>query len=102
MSLSRGETFDAIYWRVYVKHQPGWAGGGEAKLLRATSFTSERWTQAMIAHVWTSGEALALDPASGVRGGSIVTTRYNDFANLRWFANTSASTFQSNSRDDAP
>jgi hypothetical protein len=90
----RGEHFDEIYWRMYVKHQPGWVGGGEAKLSRATSIVSENWRQAMIAHVWSgSGDSLTLDPATGVRDGQIITTKYNDFAKLRWIANKPQSTF---------
>ena len=61
--LRRGETFDEVYWRIYVKHQPGWTGS-PAKMSRATSLTSERWTQAFILHVWSSGAFLTLDPAT--------------------------------------
>ncbi len=67
-AVRRGEKFDEIYWRIYVKHQPGWTGGGEAKLSRAMCLASENWSEAMIAHVWSgAGESLTLDPASGVR-----------------------------------
>src|SRR5262245_31085005 len=41
--VRRGESFSDVYWRVYVKHQPGWAGGGEAKLSRITSIVSPDW-----------------------------------------------------------
>ena len=85
--VRKGEVFDDVYWRVYVKHQPGWSGGGEAKLSRITSIVSTNWEQAMIGHVWSSGERLTLDPASGVRDGRVVTTKYNDFANLHWLGN---------------
>lgn len=86
----QGERFSEIYWRVYVKHQRGWTGGGEAKLSRITSIVSPRWAQAMIGHVWSNGETLTLDPASGVRDDRVVTTRYNDFANLHWLGNRPA------------
>jgi hypothetical protein len=36
-AVRRGEHFEDVYWRVYVKHQAGWSGGGPAKLSRATS-----------------------------------------------------------------
>lgn len=91
--VRRGETFQDVYWRVYVRHQPGWAGGGEAKLSRITSIASPNWTQAMIGHVWSSGETLTLDPASGVRDGRVATTRYNDFARLRWLGNKPTARF---------
>lgn len=99
--VRRGETFDDLYWRIYVKHQRGWTGGGPAKLSRATSIVSSNWSQAMIAHVWSSGEALTLDPATGVRDDRIVTTRYNDFANLRWLGNRPASQFKLHSSEES-
>ena len=99
--VRKGQSFDDIYWRVYVKHQHGWTGGGPAKLSRATSIVSPRWAQAMIAHVWSSGEALTLDPATGVRGDQVVTTRYNDFPNLRWLGNKPASQFRLHSTQES-
>ncbi len=99
--VRRGESFDDVYWRIYVKHQTGWTGGGPAKLSRATSMVSPGWAQAMIAHVWSSGESLTLDPASGVRGDRVVTTRYNDFANLRWLGNRPASSFRLHSTEES-
>lgn len=56
--VRRGEKFTDVYWRIYVKHQAGWTGGGPAKLSRATSIVPPGWRQAMIAHVWSSGESL--------------------------------------------
>lgn len=99
--VRRGERFDDIYWRIYIKHQAGWQGGGPAKLSRATSLVASDWSQAMIAHVWSSGDALTLDPASGVRDGQVVTTRYNDFANLRWLGNRPASSFALHSTEES-
>jgi hypothetical protein len=90
--VRKGEKFEDVYWRVYVRHQPGWTGGGPDKLSRATSFTSGNWTQAMIAHVWSTGDTLTLDPASGVRDGKVVTTKYNDFDNLHWLGQKPAAT----------
>jgi len=93
-TVRRGEQFTDVYWRVYVKHQQGWTGGGPAKLSRATSLVPPGWRQAMIAHVWSSGEALTLDPATGVRGNRVVTTKYNDFRNLKWLGNRPTSRFK--------
>jgi hypothetical protein len=98
--VQKGKHFSDIYWRIYVKHQPGWTGGGPDKLSRATSIVSANWAQAMIAHVWSSGEALTLDPASGVLGDQIVTTRYNDFSNLHWLGSKPASMFNLHSPDE--
>ncbi|MCZ7644493.1 MAG: hypothetical protein M5U26_04285 [Planctomycetota bacterium] len=92
--LRKGEKFEELWWRIYVKHQYGWTGGGPAKMSRCTSFASGNWTQAMIGHVWSSGEALTLDPASGVKEGKVVTTKYNDFPNLKWLGNKPASPFK--------
>ena len=97
----RGETFTDVYWRVYVKHQAGWTGGGPAKLSRATSIVPPGWRQAMIAHVWSSGESLTLDPASGVRGGEVVTRQYNDFSRLRWLGNKPAARFKIHSPEES-
>jgi len=84
--VRRGETFTDVYWRIYVRHQPGWTGG-PAKMSRAISFASQKWAEAMISHVWGSSDFLTLDPASGVRGNQVVTTQYNDFSNLHWLGN---------------
>jgi hypothetical protein len=76
--------FREIYWRLYVKMQPGWTGSPD-KLSRATIFATSNWAQAMIAHIWSSGDFLMMDPASGIdTSGNLATTKYNDFANLRW------------------
>ncbi len=97
--LRGDEVFDDVYWRIYVKHPLDWRGGGPAKLSRATSLVPPGWRQAMIAHVWSSGEALTLDPATGVRGNEVVTTRYNDFAHLKWLGNRPASQFKLHGAD---
>ena len=86
-------VYREIYWRMYVRLQPGWRGGGANKLSRAISFASRDWGEAMIAHVWSGNEGdatyLALDPASGTdQIGLLQTTRYNDFAKLRWLGYT--------------
>ncbi len=90
--VRKGEVFTDIYWRIYVLHPRGWMGGGPDKMSRATSVASGKWNQAMISHVW-GGEALTLDPASGVRGELVVTTKYNDFANLHWLGNRPSAPF---------
>jgi hypothetical protein len=100
-TVRRTEAFTDVYWRIYVKHEYGWTGGGPAKLSRATSLVPPGWRQAMIAHVWSSGEALTLDPASGVRDGKVVTTKYNDFGNLRWLGNRPVSRFKLHSTEES-
>jgi len=78
-----------VYWRMYLRHESGWVGGGGNKLSRATIFaSSSSWAQAAFGHVWSGGvgdEFLALDPASGTDlVGNLLTTKYNDFANMNW------------------
>ncbi|GAA5219673.1 hypothetical protein [Membranihabitans marinus] len=87
------ESFDDIYWRIYVKHELGWRGA-PAKVSRATSIVASDWSQAMILHLWSSGDRdnVSLDPASGVKGqaDTIITKKYNDFDNLIWLGNMSS------------
>jgi hypothetical protein len=101
--VRKGEHFNEIYWRIYVKHEYGWQGS-PAKMSRATSIVSGKWQQSMIVHVW-SGEvnSITLDPASGVKGqsDSILTRKYNDFDNLRWLGNKPCSAFQISSVDES-
>lgn len=78
------QTFQEIYWRAYVKHETGWQGN-PAKLARATCLAGKDWSQGFIAHVWGGkGDVLCIDPATGIRDSRKVTTRYNDFSNLKW------------------
>jgi hypothetical protein len=74
--------FREIYWRVYVKHEKGWEGNPD-KLARTTTLANN-WAQGHIGHVWSMGNVLGLDPATGVQDSRLVTTKYNDFANLKW------------------
>lgn len=86
------ETFREIYWRVYVKHQAGWEGN-PAKLARATCLAARDWSQGFIAHVWGGkGDCLCIDPATGIRDSRKVTTRYNDFSNLKWLGSRQGQT----------
>lgn len=81
------EDFRDIYYRMYLKNQAGWEGN-PAKLSRATVFAGANWSQAMIGHLWSSGDCLLIDPASGTdEAGNVLTTKYNDFPNLRWLGN---------------
>lgn len=89
-------NYRELYWRVYVRNQPGWTGGGGDKLSRAFVFASTTmWAQAMIAHVWSGNDnsadenILMLDPARGTDvAGTLVTTDYNDFTHLTFLGLT--------------
>lgn len=94
-SQSNQDTdFNEIYWRLYLRNEPGWSGYPN-KLTRATIFGSESsWANAILANVWSSDSepVIVLDPASGIdESNSLVTTSYNDFANLRWLGATPGS-----------
>jgi hypothetical protein len=103
--VRKGERFEEVYWRVYVKHQPGWRGN-PAKMSRATALTSPRRSQAFIAHVWGGGgergDVLTLDPVRCVRDGQVTTTRYNDFDNfVKWLGNKPNGTFPVHSTQES-
>lgn len=82
------QDFDEIFWRMDVKAQEGWVGGGPAKLSRALCLANSNWAEGMMAHLWSGGKDnlfLGMDPASGIgTDGILKSTKYNDFANLRW------------------
>lgn len=101
--IRKGEQFNEIYWRTYVKHEHGWEGS-PSKMSRATSIVSTNWRQAMIAHVWSGADnSLTLDPARGVDGQTdqIKTTKYNDFDNLFWLGNKPNSDFKISSTEES-
>ena len=74
-AVKKGKTFENVFWRLYVKHQDGWQGGGPAKMSRAMIFNAGNWSQAMISHVWGSGSNLTLDPVRAASGTSATTSR---------------------------
>ena len=94
-SLSHSaQDFDEIYWRFYVKLQAGFSGQAD-KLTRAFIFAGSSRQQAMVAHLWTSGDGpLFMDPVSGIDPSTslLVTTRWNDFANFKWLGQITGST----------
>ena len=96
-AASPDETFTDIYWRIDVRYQEGWTGGGADKLSRATTLL-DGWRQGMIAHVWSGGKPetynfMTADPASGIdTEGNVVSTKYNDFDNLRWLGSARGNT----------
>jgi len=86
------ENFDDVYWRVYMKTSSNWVGN-PIKMSRATIFVASNWSQAAIGHVWEdseNGASLGVDPASGVSGSQVVTTKYNDFDHLTWLGKKNA------------
>lgn len=66
------EIYRYVYWRVLVRYEAGWIGGGGNKLSRAQSLATPPYAQAIIAHVWSDSsvenpvDRLAIVPASGI------------------------------------
>lgn len=82
-------NYREVYYRVYVRNQSGWIGGGGDKLVRAIVFSTSDWSEAAIGHVWSGSSPnenyLLLDPVSGTdTAGTVQTVGYNDFAHFRW------------------
>jgi len=92
------ENYREVYWRIFVRNEPGWIGGGGDKLSRAMVFAAPSWAQAMIAHVWSGGSGaaanhLVIDPARGTNtAGTLVTRGYNDAENLTWLGAAESAT----------
>jgi hypothetical protein len=93
-------TYHDLYWRVYVRNDSTWTGGGGDKLSRAQVLVTPKWAQAMGAPVWSGGGGklpgsnyLTIDPYSGTDpAGKLQTTTYNDFPRLRWLGAVRGST----------
>jgi hypothetical protein len=87
-----GSNFNEIYWRFYMFLESGWTGN-PYKVTRATMFTASNWSQGMVAHLWQgTGNVIAVDPASGVSGSTVVTSGYNDTGNFTWLGKTDGTT----------
>jgi hypothetical protein len=89
--VDKGTTnYRELYWRLYLRNQTGWTGGGGDKLSRLQIIASSSWAQAMVAPVWsgsgsTSRNYLVIDPVTGTdASGRLLTTKYNDFANQKY------------------
>jgi hypothetical protein len=85
------KIYREVYWRLYVRNDSTWTGGGGDKLSRAQVLASPTWAQAMGAPVWSAGATLpgsnylSIDPYAGTdAAGTLIATTYNDFPNLRW------------------
>lgn len=92
-----GEDLREVYFRFYVKNQDGWLGGGADKLARLSSMQTANWSQSMIAHVWSGNGAgvnqLVAEPARGTdASGNLLSTKWNDWANLYWFGGQASTT----------
>jgi hypothetical protein len=88
-------NYREVYWRIYMRNQPGWVGGSGYKFSRVMVFASESsWAEAMVAHVWGGGsDYLSIDPVRGTdEAGNLRTTGYNDFDNFSWLGSDRSST----------
>ena len=99
-AVDSGATqYRGLYWRVYLRNDSSWIGGGGDKLSRAQVLVSPSWAQAMGAPVWSGGPSgaganyLVIDPYSGTDvAGALKTTTYNDFPHLRWLGSVRSRT----------
>ena len=41
--------YEEIFWRIDLRTQPGWQGGGADKLSRAMTLANSNWAQGMMA-----------------------------------------------------
>lgn len=92
--LQPTRDFTDVYWRVYMKTAPGWRGNATKMSLGAILHTSS-WIEAAVGNVWedsATGLSLGLDPVSGVTGSTVISTKFNDWANLKWLGHQSATT----------
>lgn len=63
------------------------------KFARMTVFTAGDWSQACIAHWWSNGTThMEMDPATLVSGSTVLSSGYNDFANMTFLGLTPCST----------
>lgn len=88
------KDYTDVYWRVYAMVAPGWQGNA-MKITRAIQFAASNWAEASTNMLWedtASGLSIGIDPVSGVKNGTVVTTKYNDFANFKWLGHVSATT----------
>ena len=91
--VRKGEKFEDVYWRLYVKHQYGWTGGGPDKLSRATSIVSGQWNaghdRPRLEHRRYPHAGPGQRRSSATRSSR---TKYNDFDNLHWLGQKPAAT----------
>ena|SRR5213595_3290317 len=79
-----------VYWRAYVRNQPGWTGGGAGNFTQAMVLASTSWAQAAIGRVAAAQGApdynfLLIDPVRGTdETGNLVATGYNDDTHVTW------------------
>ncbi|MGQ0715383.1 MAG: Ig-like domain-containing protein [Gemmatimonadaceae bacterium] len=76
----------SIYWRAFIRTQPGWLGGAGWKFTRTIVFANSNWSEAAIGSVsgfWENTWLTATGESGTDEAGNLLTTRYNDFGNLR-------------------
>ncbi|MEO8453364.1 MAG: hypothetical protein ABI647_26495 [Gemmatimonadota bacterium] len=82
------ENYRELWWRLRLRYQPGWTGGGGWKVSRMLGLASRTsWAESMVGYTGSGPSApyrMVLDPQSGTDpSGKLLATTYNDFAHLR-------------------
>ena len=77
-------SFSDVYWRLRVMTEPGWPDVGPGQLTRTVSFAADDWTEAVVAHLRSSGEGVNLEaaPVTCVSGSEIACVGYDDQSSL--------------------
>ena len=84
------EDYTEIYWRIDLRNQPGWQGGGADNLTKIFCFGSATtWAQAYVGDIRSAGVGggddnyLEMDPYTGIdENGELATTKYNNYDNM--------------------
>lgn len=87
--------YRAICYSFDVRVSEGFQSAPESKLTRAIVFGAPSWAEAAIAHLWPgpNPDLLRFDPARGTdEAGNLLTTSYNDGANLTWLGSSPVAT----------
>lgn len=77
-------SFQAVYWRMRVKSEPGWPDLGPGQLTRTVSFASDDWSEAVVAHLRSAGNDVHMEavPVTCVSGTDVACAGYDDEGSL--------------------
>jgi hypothetical protein len=79
-----------IYWRIYVRSQPGWKQSGQDRFAQMSVIAGKKGAPAAVGYVWSGVQAsrkdyYVLDPTSGTIGkGELATQGQNPDEHTHW------------------